>query len=281
MAKNQQNVVIAATDVSDAKVEKVVDIIEGKKDKTPSKKTPKPIEDKAPATNKPKESEVTREVWAKEPKKTNKERKVADLQPLMGEVVVIMGVPKADNQNARNLIPAIGETVRNAYEYLDVIKIKDVNLNAPFIFADKEGDRDTRDYVHSGEGRATMALIMHEYNRDKGRPDLATTGNRNRDYLSKVVHDSNNAEDKRNGEAVVNAFDIAQRWVGLPDLTPRERVHGAVHDLYSRYGYPQHGEGDQVVQPSQEYAQHYESHFAEDIKFRTIRAAKDLFGSKK
>jgi hypothetical protein len=89
--------------------------------------------------------------------------------------------------------------------------------------------------------------------------------------------------EKQRGEAVLHAFGVANRWSTAPELTPRERVHGATRELYHHYGPTQardeHGRFVHV-EAGPEYDAHYEAHFAEDIKFRSIRAAKDLFGGK-
>lgn len=239
-------------------------------------------------------AEVIRERWAGNPPKTAKERKADQEKPLVGEVVVIMGVPKEDNYNARTIIAALAEPLRNAYDYLDVVKIKGVDLNAPAMYATKEGDKEMVDYVNTGEGRAVMALTMSQYDRYRDRtaieeqdhfakmtPDeLKTEDQKRRDHLRKAIDDVSRADEKRRGEAVVHAFDIAQRWSTLPDLTPRERVHGAVHDMYHHHGAQEmRDEHGRFVKanPGNDYAAHYEAHFGNEIKARSIRAAKELF----
>jgi Ni/Co efflux regulator RcnB len=216
-----------------------------------------------------------------------------ETKPLVGEMVVIMGVPKKDNYNARTIIPAIGEAVRNAYDFIDVVKIKDVNLHAPLMFAKSEGDEEMLDYINSGEGKALMALFIHQDRQQRLR--AIDEEDKNFDEMSpeeqqrmieRVRHlrkESNEAAEKRRLEAVEHAFETAQKWSTGTDLTPRERVHGAVRDLYSRYGETRGADAagrPMEVDPGRDYDKHFDTHFVEDIKARSIRAAKDLFGQK-
>jgi hypothetical protein len=223
-----------------------------------------------------------------------KKKQAEALKPLMGEVIVIMGIPKSNDFEARTIIPTIAEAVTNAYDNIDIIKINDVDLNAPTMYAAKEGDQEMIDYVNTGEGKATMALLMREYQRDRANSAIEERGHfesmspeqqeRARKHLRRVILDSKEADEKRRAEAVLHAFDIAQKWSSTPELTPRERVHGAVRDLYDHYGETRgtDAKGRSVeVKPGRDYDKHFELHFAEDIKMRTIRAAKDLFGTKK
>jgi hypothetical protein len=86
-------------------------------------------------------------------------------------------------------------------------------------------------------------------------------------------------------------FDIANTWATEPELTPMERCHGVAHDIYKIYGVdaksitfddkpfiPDSMQKAYPINAGQAYAQHYESQLSEQIKARSIRAAKDLFG---
>jgi len=222
----------------------------------------------------------------------------------MGDIIAICLTPKKEtneeSETGTNVAVArIGEVLRatNAYETIDVINIKDVDLNAPLIYAEKDGDKEMQEYVSTGEGKVTMALVMNQYKRDRDRGDIEekdrfiamgeeaikTEDEARRKHLREAILEANNAADKRRAEAVLHAFDVANRWSTAPELTPRERVHGATRELYHHYGPTQardeHGRFVHV-EAGPEYDAHYEAHFAEDIKFRSIRAAKDLFGGK-
>jgi Ni/Co efflux regulator RcnB len=99
-------------------------------------------------------------------------------------------------------------------------------------------------------------------------------------------------QDKRTNE-IRQVFDIANTWATEPELTPMERCHGVAHDVYKLYGAdakPIRWDSDKEVIPpiiqqaypinaGQAYAQHYDTHLSDQIKSRTLRAAKDLFGS--
>jgi hypothetical protein len=222
----------------------------------------------------------------------------------MGDIIAICVTPKPnetadENAARRTAVLQVAEAIRqtNVYETIDVVNIKDVDLNAPLIYAEKDGDKEMREYVSTGEGKVTMALVMNQYKRDRDRGDIEekdrfiamgeeaikTEDEARRKHLREVILEANNAADKRRAEAVLHAFDVANRWSTAPELTPRERVHGATRELYHHYGPTQardeHGRFVHV-EAGPEYDAHYEAHFAEDIKFRSIRAAKDLFGGK-
>jgi hypothetical protein len=218
-AGKKTNVVIAATDVTDQKVDKVVDILDDGADKPKSKKPSKAKEDKH-HTNKKKQTEV-----------------MEPTQPVIGEVVVIIGKPQANPEVPLGQVLAeIGEAASNFYENIQVIPVPRV------------------DVVEAAEQFKWLGL------------------------------ESNKASEKHRAEALRHAFEVAQKWSTGTGLTPRERVHGAVRDLYEHYGEKigLNQEGRAVhVSPGNDYDQHFELHFAEDIKMRTIRAAKDLFGTKK
>lgn len=102
------------------------------------------------------------------------------------------------------------------------------------------------------------------------------------EHFKKLLTETSEETQARHTLATTQAFDIAQKWSSGTDLTPRERVHGAVRDLHHHHhgeNQPRDAEGRFVhVNPGEMYAQHYDNHFETEIKARSIRAAKDLFG---
>lgn len=68
-------------------------------------------------------------------------------------------------------------------------------------------------------------------------------------------------------------LQTAQIWAEKPGLTTAEACHGVAFDLYTTNNSFQHGTDTQ-----QEYKQQYDDTFADKIKTRSIKAAKELFG---
>lgn len=69
-------------------------------------------------------------------------------------------------------------------------------------------------------------------------------------------------------------FDVAEKWANKPALTFAEACHGVAYDTY-RLSHPEQPQ----VMALQEYGNRYDAHYADRIQARSIRAAKDLFGS--
>lgn len=80
---------------------------------------------------------------------------------------------------------------------------------------------------------------------------------------------------------VRDTVNTASTWGEREELSPMERCHGVAHELYQQFGATAviSSDGDVVaVDPGTCYAGRYEAHFADKIKERSIRAAKELFG---
>ena len=74
----------------------------------------------------------------------------------------------------------------------------------------------------------------------------------------------------------------ANSWGERDDITPLERCHGLAHQLYGDYGQDTVMTADSATvptDPGRNYARAYDHEFADKIKERSMRAAKELFGS--
>jgi len=87
--------------------------------------------------------------------------------------------------------------------------------------------------------------------------------------------------DRQNKE-LREVMEAATTWGEREDITPLERCHGLAQALYSEWGTDSvlSAEGGSVpTNPGRNYAKAYDHEFADRIKDRSMRAAKELFGS--
>jgi hypothetical protein len=86
----------------------------------------------------------------------------------------------------------------------------------------------------------------------------------------------------RRDDELREVMTAAVNWGNRDDLSPMERCQGLAHELYSEWGTDTVMTADGTTVPTSpglNYARMYEHGFAEEIKARSMRAAKDLFGS--
>jgi hypothetical protein len=69
-------------------------------------------------------------------------------------------------------------------------------------------------------------------------------------------------------------FDVAEKWANKSNVSLAEACHGVAYDTY-RLSHPEQPQ----VMALQEYGNRFDAHYADRIQARSIRAAKDLFGS--
>jgi hypothetical protein len=69
-------------------------------------------------------------------------------------------------------------------------------------------------------------------------------------------------------------FDTAKKWANKPNHSVIEVAHGVAYDAY-RIAHPEQPE----VMAQQSYRLRYDNEYGKAIKARTVRAAKDLFGT--
>jgi sarcosine oxidase delta subunit len=79
-------------------------------------------------------------------------------------------------------------------------------------------------------------------------------------------------QEKRTGTQT-KYFAIANTWAKREELTPEERCHGVAHDTYL-LSLPV-----ATIVEQTEYRSMYDSHMETKIKERSVKAAKELFGS--
>lgn len=83
-------------------------------------------------------------------------------------------------------------------------------------------------------------------------------------------------------EELLETMAAASKWGEREDLNPMERCQGLAHELYSEWGTNSvlTADGTSVpTSPGRNYARVYDLEFADKISARSMRAAKDLFGS--
>lgn len=73
----------------------------------------------------------------------------------------------------------------------------------------------------------------------------------------------------------VTYFDVAHEWANKPGITPLEAAHGVAKTLYIE----KHQVIGSLENISREYNEVFDYNYAEQIKLRQVRAAKELFGS--
>jgi len=228
-------------------------------------------------------------------------------------VITISGIPR--DADPVRMLRVVEDVTESVYDKLDSIEIG-IAMGAPDItLRDMEMSQEDRTTMREGSQLLGTDVHMLMKAQVAGQLIMAATliiddlGSEHR-WESKseeekeeiIAHNRERAEEwnrrgiqemqnKRTTE-IRQAFDIANTWASEPDLTPMERCHGVAHELYKIYGVdakPVRWDGDKEVIPDiikeaypinagQAYAQHYESQLADQIKSRSIRSAKELFG---
>jgi hypothetical protein len=84
-------------------------------------------------------------------------------------------------------------------------------------------------------------------------------------------------------ENVGSAFMAAENWAHRDGVTERERCHGVAQAVYGLTGMQKtldRNTQDVTINPAQDYTTYYEKQFDMQIRNRSMRAAKELFGGK-
>lgn len=219
----------------------------------------------------------------------------------IGTVITIMGIPKnPKKEGVLQAINEISEAALSQFSNVEIAHLSDTPLiNSAYLKEhEKEIDLNERDDELFGKpiGRA-VATIMHgvlgaeEREMDNAiLKKLEAMSDEERDEMI-AARDAENRKWNENRaagaehlrqEELANAFDIAEKWANQPDLSKREVAHGVAYDFHRHYAKPHAVDLEnghvKMLNPAQDYQNHFNQQFEEDIKQRRIRAAKELFG---
>jgi hypothetical protein len=221
-----------------------------------------------------------------------------NLKKITGTVITILGIPKdASAAGINTLVNEVSETALNNMRDVEVSHVSSVPVFTARNIELLESKENLEDKTLSQPIGRAMATIIHavteleerEGNLERERQWTSLTEEEQQALIKKHQRDERewnkqaaiNAEHRRQ-EELDNAFDIAQKWGNRAGLTNQEVAHGVAYDFHRLHAHPHTVDVEtgavKMYNPAQDYADHYQTHFAEQIQSRTIRAAKALFG---
>lgn len=219
---------------------------------------------------------------------------------ISGNVITIMGIPKADAD--ANFDAAITDITNYAAKVFERFEIGStpVYMGEKFdeCLIDEAGNPETdMQELNTPIGRAAATLFVNvleqagqaELDAEEARYNALAPEQRaaedaqHRENARRIYREASEQAEARRDQQIGMFFETAQKWATLPDLSATERCHGVAHDLYLQYGVsggvnPDTGRSVDFNK-SNDYGKKYDHNFADDIRMRSIRAAKELFGN--
>lgn len=219
---------------------------------------------------------------------------------ISGNVITIMGIPKPDADSAFN------EAIMNITDYAAKVFERFEIGHTPVYMGEKfdeclidetgNPEKDMQE-LNTPIGRAAATLFVNvldqaavaEAEAERARYEALSPEERaaedagHRENARRIYREASEQAEARREQKLDEFFGVAQKWATLPDLTATERCHGVAHDFYLKYGVdggvnPENGRSVDFNR-SDDYGRKYDHNFADDIRTRQIRAAKELFGN--
>jgi len=227
-----------------------------------------------------------------------------EINKIKGNIITIMGVPNDKSPEAmRRLVNELSETALNNMQNVEVAELTNVPVvTASVIHKHAPDDFDENEaFMNTPIVRAASCIMAATFENDHDEETLARQAawdalseeekeeeiQRRAAFDARMVKESNERTLHEMQEAAANAFDVAEKWAKVPDLSVREVAHGVAHDMHSHYS-PDFNKlssfggpvGNAYPTPSASYQTHYDGQFTSEIKNRTMRSAEALFGKK-
>lgn len=225
-----------------------------------------------------------------------------DIQAYLGTVITVMGTPKKINPaNAMQAVNDISEVALNYYENVEVAFMEQKPIITAGVVKANPGEYDGEHFATPiMRAAATVfagAMVsqdeLEEAEEEKRRASMSPEEiEEEEEAESRRIRDMIKEGERRSHheikEAVVNSFDIAEKWAHTPGLSVREVAHGVAHDLHALYAYDFGKSFDKdkprnpkYPTPGQAYSKHYDQEFESKISDRSMRAAREMFGEGK
>lgn len=243
--------------------------------------------------NNPKTDHTTPTIDADKPLSERKEL-------ISGSAITILGIPKVDaDSKFHEVLENITDHAARVFERFEIGHTP-VYMGEKFdeTLIDEDGNPENdMPELNTPIGRAAATLFVNVLSqadeesmaKEQARRDAMSPEERAaedaayRADAKRIYKEASEQAEARRDQQVNEFFDVAQKWATLPDLTATERCHGVAHDFYLKYGVdggvdPNTGRGVDFNR-SDDYGKKFDHNFADDIRARQIRAAKELFGS--
>jgi len=220
-----------------------------------------------------------------------------DIDPPVGTVVTIMGMPIGKSpESVMRAINDISEAALGHFTKVEVAHLPNVPLFTAEVVKNNPDELDN-EYLATPVGRAASTVFagsmrtLDDLEDKKEEARLATMSpeeieaeEERLDAWAKNLKEEARANTlKEIRQGVIESYEIAEKWAITPNVTAREVAHGVAHDMHAHLAYDYGKPGEYRPErtyptPSQNYQSYYTEQLADEIKARSIRAAKDLFG---